>query len=161
MLPSRFWSKVNKDGPVVRHDLGRCWIWTASSTRDGYGRFKLDGTEILAHVVSLIEAVGNDPDLDQACHRCDQPSCVNPNHLFWGTNSTNQIDCAAKGRHHLQKARPVGTNNANAKLTEKDVKSIRLRLGAGESRTSVANDIGVSYHTIRLIQIGKLWREVS
>lgn len=88
----RFWSKVNKNGP------NGCWIWIGSS--DGrYGQFRINGKLKKAHRVAWLFTYGDSPDGKMACHKCDNPACVNPDHIFWGTMSDNILDAVKKGRH--------------------------------------------------------------
>lgn len=156
----RFWVGVDRDGPVPAHapDLGPCWLWTRSKTRDGYGRIRIGGRERLTHRLSLETSVGPPPSTGHhACHRCDVPACVRPSHLFWGTAADNQRDAYAKGRNSLLQRSQRGEANNNAKLDGGQVASIRERLASGDSRGDVAEDFGVSYDTVRLIELGRLW----
>lgn len=92
----RFWSKVEKGAQ------GTCWPWTAGGDRLGYGMFKLDGRMWKAPRVAWLFTTTSDPAKMDVCHRCDNPPCVNPAHLFLGTASDNMRDCAAKGRLNFQ-----------------------------------------------------------
>ena len=87
----RFWAKVDKSGD--------CWLWTASKTKEGYGYFRFDGAMRKAHRMSWLLTNGEIPEGMLVCHTCDNPSCVNPKHLWLGTNRDNMDDMNAKGRH--------------------------------------------------------------
>lgn len=89
---TRFWSKVI----ISTHD--ECWIWTAGKQKGGYGNFKFAGRKIGAHRFSLMVSSGMLDSERYACHTCDNPPCVNPKHLFWGSPSDNNSDTVSKGR---------------------------------------------------------------
>lgn len=94
----RFWSKVDRGGGP-----DACWLWTAHKTRGGYGQLRVDGHQATAHRVSWELAHGPIPPghgYHGTCvlHRCDNPPCCNPSHLFLGTNADNMADMKAKGR---------------------------------------------------------------
>lgn len=97
-LIERFFQKVNKSGNYKFPD---CWIWTGAPTSNGYGSFKYyqDRSAIGAHVASHLFHIGEVPNGMRVCHRCDNPPCVNPEHLFLGSNSDNMKDMVAKNRH--------------------------------------------------------------
>ena len=89
---NRFWRVTN------RGDLKSCWLWGASLFTCGYGRFFLKGKREYAHRIAWVIANGNIPEALNVLHKCDNPRCVNPNHLFLGTHNDNMKDMAAKGR---------------------------------------------------------------
>lgn len=80
-----------------------CWIWTGTVNERGYGRVYSGGRMWIAHRLSWTQVNGPIPAHMFVCHRCDTPSCVNPDHLFLGSPRDNVIDMAAKGRHREQK----------------------------------------------------------
>lgn len=98
---ARFWSKVDRSG--------ECWLWLGYQMPRGYGRFRLDGTVLLAHRASYLLFVGpiNDERL-LVCHKCDTPSCVRPDHLFLGTAAENVDDARIKGRAKRSVKTPSG-----------------------------------------------------
>lgn len=93
----RFWSKVD-----VRSD-DECWPWTKAHSKKGYGRFKLNGKLVGSNRLALAINLGLEiEEIEDCCHICDNPPCVNPKHLFMGTRSDNMRDCAKKGRLSTQ-----------------------------------------------------------
>lgn len=117
-----------------------CWLWTASSfNKQGYGSF-WDGERIRsAHRFSYTTFVGPIPNGHEVMHRCDIPSCVNPDHLTTGTPKDNTQDRVRKGRS----ARRYGESNPNAKLTAADHEEIRRRYAAGDSNPAIARTFGI------------------
>lgn len=97
-----------------------CWTWLGNINDHGYGRYRLGGRNVYAHRYSLERALGRPlgPDMC-ACHHCDNPPCVRPDHLFEGTQRDNQMDAVAKSRHVR------GVNSPVAKLTSTEVRTIR------------------------------------
>ena len=115
----RYWSKVNKDGPVAAHMSTPCWVWLAARDRSGYGVFYLEGSYVQAH--RLVFFWENDEVPEGLCvlHRCDVRHCVNPEHLFVGTKTDNMLDKVSKERQTRGEA--VNT----AKLTPEQIREIR------------------------------------
>ncbi len=87
LIPERYRSRIDVRGP------GECWPWTGYTNRQGYGQNNSERV----HREVLIAVTGMEGP--QACHSCDNPPCCNPHHLRWGTNSDNQRDAVARGRH--------------------------------------------------------------
>lgn len=150
-LRARFWAKVDASGD--------CWIWTASIMNRGYGQFTVSKTNFhLAHVVSYAITHGPVPPGFYVCHRCDNPPCVRPDHLFLGSPVDNSLDMFAKGR---QGTRHPGAERANARLTDEDVRAIRAAPPYYGRTAALARRYGVSQTTIRKILCGQKWRHVA
>lgn len=129
-----------------------CITWTAAKDKRGYGVFRLGGRMVAAHRASYSFFMGYIPEGQSVLHRCDNPPCVNPQHLFIGTQADNMADKSAKGRVLR------GSAHQNSKLTEADVKSIRANLRIGIPQSVIAVGMGVSQTTISNIAKGKTWR---
>lgn len=120
-LAVRFWSRVAIAG---RDD---CWEWKGYTTPYGYGQIG-DGQRVLStHRTSWELSVGPIPDGAVVCHKCDNPPCVNPDHLFIGTHQDNCDDKMRKGRHVTRR----GTDHPFAKLTDGQINEIRARYRNG------------------------------
>lgn len=159
-LSERFWEKVNKNGSLVRPDLGNCWEWTATLDTAGYGRIVYGWrNHRLAHRISWFLTHGRLPvSTTCVCHACDNRKCVRPDHLFLGTKSDNSYDMFRKGRYrHV-----VGSAHPLAKLSEKDVKKIRQEYQ--KKRTPhriIAKRYGMGRSTISKVISGVYWRHVA
>lgn len=150
---ARFWSNV-----AITSNPEKCWIWQGKLNRDNYGKFwaKIFGkSQTLAHRIAFYFYYGVDPKNSCCCHKCDNPRCVNPNHLFLATSRINQADKVAKQRQ----AR--GEKQRCAKLTDKTVKQIKHSLKAGESLSNLADRFGVAFQTIGAIKSGKTWKHIK
>lgn len=161
-ITGRFWAKVNKDGPAPEHvpHLGPCWMWTASGTKDGYGTFYVNGQHVAAHRFSWQLHNGAVPDeTPNVLHRCDNPPCVNPEHLFLGTLKDNMRDMYEKGRY--RGVASLGTANASAKVDAALVRYIRRRWQEGYSTRVIARDVPVNFQTVHKICKRQLWAHVE
>ena len=131
-----------------------CWLWTVHTHKQGYGKIKKNGVSMLAHRASWEFHNGPIPPGMCVCHKCDNPPCVNPAHLFLGTHADNTADMYSKGRN----VPPRGERNSSAKLTWVKVAEIRKLKGVVSQR-AVAKQFGVTQCTISCIQSGKTWKE--
>lgn len=127
---------------VVVEPNSYCWLWTSVVNERGYGLFwRYHSTKARAHRVSYAHFCGEIPEGLFVCHRCDVPACVNPDHLFLGTNAENMADMVAKGRKRL-------------KLTSEDVLAIRQAAAAGAVQSHLARSYDVAEITISKIVRG-------
>lgn len=147
-----------------------CWLWTGRRDTHGYGRFVLHGKRRFAHRVAWALANGKDPSNLLVCHHCDNPRCVNPSHLFVGTQIDNIADMDAKGRrapmpqpeptYGPHKAR-LGESNGSAKLTNEAVREIRRLAATGSSQSSIARLYGITQVHVSDIIRRHAWRHID
>jgi len=134
-----------------------CWVWNGSTDKDGYGIIKetIDGKRFIrkAHRVSWFKYNGEIPENLCVLHKCDNPPCVNPDHLFLGTQAENQFDRKYKGRSGY------GERNGRAVLKDEEILEIR-RLGKCLTQTMIAEKFNVTQTTIRNILNRKLWKHL-
>lgn len=180
--PEQFWARLTPGGP------DDCWVWTGPVDESGYGRIMWKKRTMRCHRIAYelatctkLPYIGKKSHKDSiyVLHRCDNPPCCNPNHLFLGTPHENALDAAAKGRTKSGKesgryveprsldpnwAPPAkgvfGSGHHKAKLTEVDIIAIRTRREAGEHLSPLAKEYGVSVSTICGIAKHLFWRHV-
>lgn len=137
-------------------DMGTgCRLWTASTIGRGYGQMTFKGIKSYAHRMAWVAAHGPIPDDMHVLHRCDVPICINPEHLFLGTNADNMADKIAKGRQ----GPPLhGVRSGMAKLTDADVVAIRADV---RSHAAIARDFGVKAGAVSKIKRRQRWAHVA
>jgi hypothetical protein len=132
----RFWDKVGKGTE------GECWLWLGGVSDRGYGRLRLGDKTYSATRVAYYLDTGEDPGRLHICHTCDNPQCVNPNHLWAGDAVDNQMDCNEKGRR-------------KTKITKREAKEILL---SKESYRAIGEKYKVSKGLVSHIKAGRVWK---
>lgn len=138
----RFWSKVNKGDS--------CWFWTAGIDKDGYGKFWINPFHYRANRISF-SIINGDPGDEEVCHTCDNPTCVNPEHLWCGTTLDNARDRNRKERQ--AKGEKIG----RSKLTKAMVKEI---LASDETQKILAERYGIRQTNVSMIKRGMTWKHI-
>lgn len=147
----RFWKFVS-----VPEDNDGCWDWTGRKNYKGYGVMKINRRNVQSHRFSYELHQKQEIPLGLlACHKCDNPACVNPDHIFIGTIQENNLDRDRKSR------KAVGERNGKSKLTEERVRSIKILLSQKVSDSEIARRFGLWYTTVRAIRLGITWSHVQ
>ncbi|MGJ8660688.1 MAG: HNH endonuclease signature motif containing protein [Bacteroidota bacterium] len=133
-----------------------CWLWLNFLDKDGYGFIRDNGIRHRAHRYSFLKHKGEIPKDNVVCHKCDNPTCVNPDHLFIGTKKDNTQDMLKKGRNGKTGAR--GEMNPNTKLKENDIINI---VKSNFSNTKLSRIYDVSMSTIARIKTRQVWAHVK
>lgn len=144
---ARFEEKVDR--------TGNCHTWTAYTDKAGYGLLNVMRHPYLATRIAYKLATGKDPEGLHVCHRCDNPSCVRPDHLFLGTDADNLRDMSAKGR--APRGSRNGHNRRAGKLTEDIVIEIKRAIAEGARTSDLARKYGVGRPQISNIKHGHKW----
>ena len=151
-IKKRFEEKVvKKDG---------CWDWNGYFDKDGYtllhsGANHKGFKERRGHRISWLIHYGNVPEGKKVCHKCDNPRCTNPEHLFLGTTLENNQDKTKKGRGN------IGSKHGNSKLNEYQVMEIKKLINMGVCSTRIMSDYGISRMTVSSIRLNKTWKHVE
>jgi hypothetical protein len=144
-----FWEKVDKSG--------MCWVWTGAISPDGYGKYSIRNGKLIktfrAHRMSYFLTYGYINDNLLACHKCDNPLCVNPEHIFLGSFKNNNDDSIAKGRQKRAQWQDKSKN-----LKNEDVIEIKRLLKSGVSQINIAKRYNVGRNCIWHIAHETTWK---
>lgn len=160
-ISERFWSKVEKCGPIHPALKTRCWVWTGSRARGGYGQLWGGGPiPLKSHRFSWEQANGPIVGRLLVCHHCDNPPCVNPAHLFLGDHKDNAKDMVAKGR--CRAAGMPGEKHWASRLTSEQVLAIRfLRKSTTLSQREIGDLFLIKQCTVSAICLGSSWGHLA
>lgn len=136
---------------VERLPEAGCWIWMGATTNAGYGKISVSGKLQLTHRAAYLAASGVIDDSLMVCHVCDVRSCVNPNHLYQGTQRQNVADAINRMKFAF------GGKNGQSKLTEENVLEIRKMLANGGKIFEIAEHFKVGRHCIMDVKTSKRW----
>jgi hypothetical protein len=156
---ARFWSRVG----VGSEDS--CWYWDNPTHSFGYGWFKIDGKNQLAHRVAKIMWGGEEDG--HVLHGCNNPSCCNPKHLRWGTPKDNHLDSVKAGTHvsppknNINPPIRYGEDNVSSKMTENKVVALRKGRASGMSYKRLSEKYGISLSTVAQIVNYRTWRSAG
>jgi len=152
-LADRFWQKVDKNGPIIRPELGPCWIWTGAKCSKGYGHIgkpACHARTMKAAKVALMLAGREVPAGQLIRHRCDNPPCVRQDHLILGSAQDNSNDAKERGR--------LSHKGGHFTLTADQVSEIRILLAHGIFQKDIAAHYGVYQSAICKINRGYTWK---
>lgn len=144
-----FWERVDSS-----KGEDECWEWQGGRSSRGYGKLSYDGKDVRAHRLVYKLIYGTSPDA--VCHKCDNPPCCNPKHLFAGTNGSNNSDRKRKGRSNNLK----GEEHFHAKLTSNQVLYIREAHNNGVSQAELGRKFGLQRSSIGQIVRGERWKHL-
>lgn len=149
--------RENLENNVVPEPNTGCWLWLGGSSSTGYGNFHINGKQTRAHKAYYEHFKDAVPEGLCVLHKCDTPSCVNPEHLFIGTNRDNILDMIKKNRHKRKTGSGPGEKAANHRLTNEQVLAIRKD---PRSLSIVGKEYGMDPSTIGKIKNRKLWKHL-
>lgn len=145
----RFWSKVEIGG------LDECWPWTGRKHKFGYGAMMFRRKIYTAHRLAYLLVRGEFDEKLDCCHRCDNPPCCNPLHLFLGTAKDNITDAINKGRF------AQGQRNGRSRLTSEQVEEIKKTVAPSQRGMKlIARRFGISKSCLYCIVHGRTWKHI-
>lgn len=152
-MQNAFWARVKLQPG--------CWGWLGF-TKNGYGRFAINGTQVYAHRLSYAYWYGVDPGDLLVCHHCDNPPCTNPEHHFLGTHADNNADRDRKGRTRSTKGKTFirGEQMGSAKLKEVQAREIISLCKAGARQKDVAAAYRIAPNTVSQIVNARKWKHL-
>ncbi len=150
------WSAKDRLAAFSAEGINGCIEFTGSKNWFGHGEIAFRGGKYRAHRLAYIEYVGPIPNGMVVCHKCDNPSCINPDHLFIGTQADNLRDAINKNR--MKAPNPKGEKHGLSKLTDEHVIAIR---NDNRTQRAIAADYGVHQTTIKNIKLKRTWRHVG
>lgn len=148
----RLWNRTDRSSG--------CWIWTGCVDGSGYGLISLNGKMVKTHRLSWVLSNGQIPEGLFVCHHCDNRKCINPDHLFIGTNKDNMQDKVRKGRKNGG-GPAMGEHNGSAKMNAKKVIKIRELHKNGMSEKKISKQIGVGKSQVHRIIARQNWKQVD
>ena len=149
--PETFWDKVDWEAET------ECWLWTGAKLPHGYGTVCLNRQRLYAHRYAWAFVNGPIPKGLNILHKCDVPACINPDHLYAGTQRENLIDCIRRGRAN----RVRGSAHGQSKLTEDQVLELRKERTKGLSYAKLGKHFGISETQARSIVLGTWWKHLG
>ena len=134
-----------------------CWVWLGATYRSGHGQMTFKRQHLAVHRAAWMVYIGNIPIGKHVLHRCNVASCINPDHLYIGTDLENARDRIKSGTQHIP-PRLIGENHNQAILDDNKVRMIR---SSSRTRKQLAVEFGVSIQTIHAVKSRRLWKHVA
>lgn len=154
--PTHLWRRLKVSIAIDPHT--GCWLWQRHCNNKGYAKLTVNGRGVYAHRLAYELTHGAIPDGLNVLHNCpggDNPACINPDHLFLGTQQDNMQDCSRKGRSRTPNVAFFGERNPAAKLTDGQVDEIRSLLEQGRTQREIAAHFGISQSNVSQIKCGR------
>lgn len=154
-LANVYWETVDRLLAKLDINIGDCWIWNGAKFSNHYGLLSINNKNYLTHRIAYALFIGPIPRGLNVLHKCDNPPCCNPAHLFLGTQAENMVDKVKKGRSSK------GARNGAAKLDATQVREIKRLLQGSISQREIGSRFGIGQTAISLINTGKNWKHIK